>query len=249
MSDMDPYRLDGRVALVTGAANGIGLAICQALARQGATLVLLDRDESVHETAKTFQGSLAVVADVTDETALERVVEQIESQLGSIDILINNAGVVALSPAETLSEQDWDKTLDINLKGVFLTSQIVGRTMLSREAGVIINMASKAGVMALDQHLAYGVSKAGVIALTRSLALEWSPRGVRVNAVSPTIVMTELGRTAWDNDAGEAARSRMPMRRFAEPEEIANAVAWLASPGASMVSGENLLVDGGYTIS
>ncbi|RKR03261.1 NAD(P)-dependent dehydrogenase (short-subunit alcohol dehydrogenase family) [Kushneria sinocarnis] len=249
MAEHDPWRLDGQVVLVTGASAGIGLAICSAMARQGARLAMLDRDDRVHEAAAGFEDAIGVVADVTRSDELERARDEITDRLGPIDVLVNNAGVIALDAAESLSEQDWDRTLDVNLKGTFLASQVVGRQMLERGEGAIVNIASQAGLVALDQHLAYCASKAGVIGLTRSLALEWSPRGVRVNAVSPTIVMTELGQQAWSGPEGDRARERIPLRRFAEPEDVANAVVHLASPAAAMLSGENLVVDGGYTIS
>ncbi|OHV09345.1 GolD/DthD family dehydrogenase [Kushneria phosphatilytica] len=249
MATHEPWRLDDHVVVVTGASAGIGLAICTAMARQGARLAMLDRDEQVIEAADHFEDAIGVVADVTCSDELDQARDEVTARLGPIDVLVNNAGVIALDAAENLSEQHWDRTLDVNLKGTFLSSQVFGRQMLERGEGAIVNIASQAGLVALDQHLAYCASKAGVIGLTRSLALEWSPRGVRVNAVSPTIVMTELGQQAWSGPEGERARERIPLRRFAEPEDVAHAVVYLATPASAMLSGENLVVDGGYTIS
>lgn len=246
----DPgFSLAGKVALITGAAAGIGRAVAELFAEKGARLVLLDLDEAVHDVARSFgpDRAHAVVADVTDADAVRAAVDEGVRQFGGIDILVNNAGVVALEPAETFSEENWDRTIDVNLKGVHLVAQAVGRHMLDRGHGRIVNLASQAGVVALDGHLAYCVSKAGVISLTKVLALEWSPRGVAVNAISPTVVMTELGRRAWAGEAGEAMKQKIPARRFAEPAEIAAAALYLASDAAAMVTGENLVIDGGYT--
>ncbi|QEM83142.1 SDR family oxidoreductase [Halomonas binhaiensis] len=246
--------LNGKVALVTGAAAGIGKAIAEAYLDQDAKVVLIDRNPDIqgiatqlsHQAGKTGN-AVGIVSDLTDKQSLESAVQEAISAFGRIDILVNSAGVVELEPAETMSEANWDKTLSINLKSVFMMCQAVGRHMLERGTGRIINLASQAGLVALDQHLAYCASKAGVISLTQVLALEWSPRGINVNAISPTVVLTELGRKAWAGDVGEAMKQRIPTRRFAEPEEIAMAALYLAGPGSGMISGENLVIDGGYT--
>nr|WP_300315330.1 D-threitol dehydrogenase [Halomonas sp.] len=246
--------LDGKVALITGAAAGIGKAIAEAYLDQDAKVVLIDRNPDIagiasqlaNQAGKTGN-AVGIVADLTDKQSLEGAVQNAITAFGMIDILVNSAGVVELEPAETLSEANWDKTLSINLKSVFMMCQAVGRHMLKRGTGRIINLASQAGLVALDQHLAYCASKAGVISLTQVLALEWSPRGVNINAISPTVVLTELGRKAWAGEVGEAMKQKIPTRRFAEPEEIAMAALYLAGPGSGMISGENLVIDGGYT--
>jgi D-threitol dehydrogenase (NAD+) len=167
---------------------------------------------------------------------------------GRIDILVNSAGVVQLAPAEELSEKAWDTTIDVNLKGTFLMCQAVGRSMLEAGGGAIINMASQAATVALDQHVAYCASKFGVVGVSKVLAAEWGPRGVRVNTISPTVVLTELGRKAWDGPHGDALKKLIPMGRFAYPDEIAAAAVYLASDAAAMVNGADLVIDGGYTI-
>lgn len=244
------FSLEGKVALVTGAAAGIGRAIVDLFADKGARLLLVDRDEKVSQLATELGADRAhaMVADVTDSAQVNRAVAEGAERFGGIDILVNSAGVVALEPAETFSEDNWDRTLAVNLKGTHLMAQAVGRHMLGSGGGRIVNLASQAGVVALDRHLAYCVSKAGVISLTKVLALEWSPRGVTVNAISPTVVLTELGRKAWAGEVGEAMKQKIPARRFAEPEEIAAAALYLASDAAAMITGENLVIDGGYTI-
>jgi NAD(P)-dependent dehydrogenase (short-subunit alcohol dehydrogenase family) len=167
---------------------------------------------------------------------------------GRIDILVNSAGIVALAPAESLSDNDWTRTIDINLSGMYFMTRAVGNHMLENGKGKIINMASQAATIALDQHVAYCASKFGVLGLTKVVAAEWAGRGVNANTISPTVVLTELGKAAWDNPKGEALKKLIPTGRFALPEEIAAAAVFLASSSSDMVNGADLVVDGGYSI-
>lgn len=242
--------LQGKVALITGGAAGIGLAIAKCYLQNGAQVVLLDRAAQVAEIAQQLDEQLAlgIVMDVTDKASVEQAVAQANAHFGRLDVLVNSAGIVALYPAEELPEDAWDNTMAVNLKGVFLTSQAVGHYFIRQGSGSIINLASQAGVVALPNHLAYCASKAGVIGLTQVLALEWGPHNVRVNAISPTVVLTELGRKAWSGEVAEQMKQKIPLRRFAEPEDIAASALFLASDAASMITGSNLVVDGGYTI-
>ncbi|MEX2978381.1 SDR family oxidoreductase [Serratia fonticola] len=242
--------LQGKVALITGGAAGIGLAIAKCYLQNGAQVVLLDRAAQVVQIAHQLdpQQALGIVMDVTDKASVEQAVAQANAHFGRLDVLVNSAGIVALYPAEELSEDAWDSTMAVNLKGVFLTSQAVGNYFIRQGSGSIINLASQAGVVALPNHLAYCASKAGVIGLTQVLALEWGPHNVRVNAISPTVVLTELGRKAWSGEVAEQMKQKIPLRRFAEPEDIAASALFLASDAASMITGSNLVVDGGYTI-
>ncbi len=242
--------LQGKVALITGSAAGIGLAIAKCYLQNGAQVVLLDRAAQVAEIAHQLdpQQALGIVMDVTDKASVEQAVAQANAHFGRLDVLVNSAGIVALYPAEELPEDAWDSTMAVNLKGVFLTSQAVGNYFIRQGSGSIINLASQAGVVALPNHLAYCASKAGVIGLTQVLALEWGPHNVRVNAISPTVVLTELGRKAWSGEVAEQMKQKIPLRRFAEPEDIAASALFLASDAASMITGSNLVVDGGYTI-
>lgn len=244
------FSLAGRRALITGGAAGIGRAIAELYVEKGATVALLDRSEQVFKTAREIGSdkTTALQIDVTSSADVASGVEQVLAELGGIDVLVNNAGIVALAPAEELSESDWDATMAVNLKGVFLMSQIVGRHMLAAGGGRIINMASQGAVVALDKHLAYCTSKAGVVAITQMLASEWGPRNIRVNAISPTVALTELGRKAWAGEAGEQMIGRIPARRFVYPEEIAGCALYLASDAADMINGANLVIDGGYSI-
>lgn len=249
-TDQDKGVLQGKVALITGGAAGIGLAIAKSYLQNGAQVVLLDRAEQVVQIACQLdqQRALGIVMDVTDKASVEQAVAQANAHFGRLDVLVNSAGIVALYPAQELPEDAWDNTMAVNLKGVFLTSQAVGHHFIRQGSGCIINLASQAGVVALPNHLAYCASKAGVIGLTQVLALEWGPHNVRVNAISPTVVLTELGRKAWSGEVAEQMKQKIPLRRFAEPQDIAASALFLASDAASMITGSNLVVDGGYTI-
>jgi len=242
------FSLSGKVALVTGGASGIGAAIATAYARKGASVAVVDLDEAAATRLADDLGGRAFVCDVADPGSVERTVAAVVAAFGRIDILVNSAGIVALAPAEDLSVSDWQRTLAVNLTGTFLMAQAAGRHMLAAGHGTIVNLASQAGSVALDQHAAYCTSKFGVIGLTKVLASEWAGRGVTVNTISPTVVLTDLGRKAWDGPKGEALKKLIPVGRFAYPEEIAAAAVYLASAEAAMVNGADLVVDGGYTI-
>lgn len=243
------FDLSAQVALITGGASGIGKSTAELFAERGATLALVDRSEAVHETARSFgPRHLARVADVADETAAQNVVAGAVEKLGRIDILLNNAGIGPLAKAEETSAELWDTTMAVNLRGPFLYAREVGKQMIRQGGGRIINLASQAALVALDRHLAYCASKAGVLGMTRVLAMEWGRYGITVNAISPTVVETELGaRGSWSGEAGAAFKKKIPAGRFAQPEEIALAALYLASGAAGMINGENLVVDGGYT--
>ena len=253
MPDASPFdqafSLAGRRALVTGGASGIGYAIAPALAARGARVALVDRDPDVASAASRLgPDHLGLAADVTEEGAPRRVVDEVVARLGGLDILVNNAGVARLAPASDATRADWDLTLAVNLTAPFLFAQAAGAHMVAQGAGRIINLASQAATVALQSHVAYCTSKAALVGMTKVLALEWGPHGVTVNAISPTVVETELGRKAWAGEVGEAMKRLIPSRRFAQPEEVALAALYLASPAAAMVNGADLAIDGGYTI-
>jgi NAD(P)-dependent dehydrogenase (short-subunit alcohol dehydrogenase family) len=243
--DLD-FSLQGKVAVVTGGASGIGRAVVDAFTAKGATAVIADRSV---EASTGDEGTTAVFAcDVSDPVSVDHVVTSVQRRFGRIDVLVNSAGLALLGPAEELTPDQWDLTVSVNLTGAFLMSQRVGRVMLSQGRGTIISLASQAASVALPGHVAYCASKAGLLGLTKVLALEWAGRGVTVNTISPTVVLTPLGRKAWDNPDGEALKAQIPTGRFALPEEIAAAAVYLASDAARMVNGADLVVDGGYTI-
>lgn len=243
------FGLDGKVALITGAASGIGAAIADAFASKGAKVAVVDlNEEAAEKKAASLSNAAAFSANVADQSSVSKAVWDVVAQFGRIDILVNSAGIVDLAPAENISLNAWQRTLDINLTGSFLMAQEVGRHMIAQKHGKIINLASQAGSVAIDGHVAYCASKFAVIGMTKTLALEWGRHGITVNSISPTVVLTDLGRKAWEGPKGEAMKALIPSGRFAEPQEIAAAAVFLASNGADMINGVDLLVDGGYTV-
>ena len=243
------FSLAGKVAVVTGGASGIGSAIVDAYAAKGATVVVLDRAmEAAQRKVSEGTAAAAIECDVTIEQSVVDAVSGVSARFGRIDVLVNSAGIGLMDAAEELTIEKWDLTMAINLRGVFLVSQQVGRVMLAQGSGTVISLASQAATVALPGHLAYCASKFGLVGLTKVLALEWAGRGVTANTISPTVVMTPLAKELWDNPDGEALKAQIPTQRFAEPEEIAAVAVFLASDAAKMINGVDLLVDGGYTI-
>ena len=245
------FSLKGKRALVTGGASGIGAAICDAFAAKGALVAVVDLNaDAAHAKANELgNGAISLACDVADPASVNNAASGALRAFGGLDILVNSAGVVFLAPADELPLDYWDKTIAVNLKGTFLMSQAVGKAMIAAgRRGKIINLASQAGSVAIDQHVAYCASKFGVIGLSKVLAAEWGKHGICVNTISPTVVLTELGKKAWEGPKGEALKTRIPSGRFALPQEIAAAAVFLASNGADMVNGADLVVDGGYTI-
>ncbi|ETK13901.1 SDR family oxidoreductase [Pseudomonas sp. FH1] len=243
------FDLTGRCAVITGGAAGIGLACASLLVERGARVVLLDRDPAVVEVAAGLgQGHLGLVADLRQLDSVQAAIDEAHAGLGRIDYLVNSAGVALLDKALDVSENAWDTTLDINLKASFFVAQACARHMIEQGGGRIVNLASQAAVIGLDRHVVYCASKAAVVGMTKVLAMEWAPHGINVNAVSPTIVETALGKKAWAGELGEKAKLQIPVGRFAQPEEIAGLVLYLVSDAAKMITGENVVIDGGYSI-
>lgn len=244
------FSLEGKTAIITGGAAGIGHATAQFFAKKGVNVVLADLNPNADAVAKKLgDAAMGISGDITDGAYRQKVLDETVERFGQADILINCAGIVALEKAELISEADWDRTMNINLKASFMMAQLMGKYFIDNEIpGCIVNMASQAGVIALDKHVAYCASKGAIVAMTKVMAYEWGKYGIRVNSVAPTVVLTELGHKAWDGPVGEAFKKEMPSERFAEPDEIAGTIAFLCSGAAAMITGHNLLVDGGYTI-
>jgi len=243
------FAIEGKVALITGGASGIGAAIADAFDQKGVSIAVVDLDEEVaKQKANKLSKAKAFKCDVSNQDAVEDMVSAVYAFFGRVDILVNSAGIVELAPAEELSSTAWRKTLDVNLTGSFFVCQSVGKRMIDAGGGKIINLASQAGSVAIDGHVAYCASKFAIIGMSKTLALEWGKHGINVNTLSPTVVLTELGKKAWEGPKGEAMKALIPSGRFAEPEEIAASAVFLASNGADMINGADLLIDGGYTV-
>ncbi|MBL4811723.1 MAG: SDR family oxidoreductase [Rhodobacteraceae bacterium] len=236
-----------RTALITGAAGGIGQAIAESFAAQGIRLALVDMRDTSDLAARLGPDNRSFVLDLEDPAAIETVVGAIGAEMG-IDIVVNNAGAGILFPAEEASIAGWDTTMSVNLRAPWLLSAAALPYLKASKAGRIINISSQAGIVAIEDHVAYGASKAGLIMVTKVLALEWAKFGITVNCIAPTVVETPMALVGWSGKKGVKARQDIPVGRFAKPEEVAAAVTYLSSALASIITGETLVVDGGYTI-
>ena len=248
-ADLD-FSLKGQTAIITGGAAGIGYETAKFFLAKGVNCVLADLNKDVEKIAGALgENCTGIAGDITKDEYRKSVIDLAVSRFGGVDILVNCAGIVALDNAENISDDMWQKTMDINLTASFKMAQAVGKYMIDAgRGGSIVNMASQAGVIALDRHVAYCASKGAIIAMTKVMALEWGKYGIRINAVSPTVVLTDLGKKAWSGPVGDAFKKEMPSERFAETDEIAGCIAFLCSGAAGMITGHNLLIDGGYTI-
>jgi len=255
MTLLDRFSLDGETALVTGAAQGLGRAMASGLAEMGADVAIADvNGEKAATTATELDGETDVVAvetDVSDEASVKSMVETVTEELGPIDVLVNNAGIPAGGAAEETDFEDWRDVMAVNLDGVFLCSKHVGRQMLDRGAGRIVNVSSMSAidVNVPQKQASYNASKAGVSMLTQSLAVEWADRGVRVNAIAPGYMRTDLVDEVLENDPEmeETWLKNTPMGRLGRPEELQELVVYLASEASSYMTGSVVVIDGGYT--
>lgn len=248
------FDLTGQVALVTGGVGGLGRPIAAGLAAAGATVAVADltleqADGVLAEIAASGRPGIALPLDVTSAASIQSVVDRLLADYGRLDILVNSHGVTKRMAAVDFPEADWDRIIDVNLKGAFLCCQIVGRVMIQQGRGSIINLASIGGLVGLPASVAYCASKGGVVQLTRTLGVEWAPLGVRVNAIAPSSFNTPMVRRVLDAEPEYRERvvSKIPIGRIAEPSEIVGSVLYLASAASSMVTGTILSVDGGYT--
>ncbi|MFD6691446.1 SDR family NAD(P)-dependent oxidoreductase [Micromonospora aurantiaca (nom. illeg.)] len=244
----DPNRFDGRVAVVTGAARGIGARIATTLAQRGATVAQADLLDDWAEAELTGGAHTRHRVDVRSAASCTQLVAEVLDAHGRLDLLVNNAGIVRRGPAATMSEEDFTTVLDVNLTGTFRMSQ-AAYPALRRSGGAVVNIGSTNGHVAVLNTLGYCVSKAGVMHMARVLALEWAPDRIRVNAVGPTIVPTEMTSDVRGDEAYLADKmASIPLGRMAQPQDVANAVAYLLSDAAAMTTGQTIFVDGGVTI-
>lgn len=247
--------LSGAVALVTGAGSGLGRHFAVTLARAGAKVALggrrLDKLRETERAIEAFDGrALPVELDVTNAASVEAAVEAAERELGAIAVLVNNAGVVADKPALEQTEADWDAAVDTNLKGAFLMANAVARHMLRlKHGGSIVNVASILGLRAAGRVAPYAASKAGLVNLTRALAVEWARHGIRVNALAPGYIETDINRDFLSSPAGQAMAKKIPQRRFGRPEDLDGPLLLLCSPASAFMTGAVIVVDGGQSAS
>ena len=246
--------LKGQVALITGAAKGIGKAISLGFARMGARLILVDIDQTNMERVSCEAmeiGSPAVVSHVADMRRVEEIRTLrplVEKTFRQVDILVTNAGTNVPKPSLKVTEADWDYLVDLNLKGVFFTCQTIGRLMIRRRRGTIINLASTMGFVALPERAVYCTTKGGIVQMTKALALEWAPFRIRVNAIAPTFIKTPMS-IPWlkDKEFKKFVVARIPWGRLGQPEDVVGAVLFLVSSAADLMTGTTLLIDGGWT--
>ncbi len=255
MTILNRFSLQGKVALVTGGASGIGESFAFALAEAGANVAIADRNgvrarHVANQIARLGIQSLALHVDVTQKVQVQAMVDEVVARWGQLDVGVNNAGVAVRAPAADMTEEGWDITLDVDLKGVFLCCQAEASVMLQQGAGSIVNTASMSGqiVNRPQMHVAYNAAKAGVVQMTRTCAAEWAARGVRVNCLSPGHTLSPMTAERLDDEEGQLWLSNTPMNRLGIPRDLQGGLIYLASAASSYVTGHDLVIDGGYTL-
>ncbi len=246
--------LTGKVAIVTGGTKGIGNGIATAMAQAGANVVVVSRsqadcDKVAKELSRFGQETLPVSADVTKIASIQNVVDKATAKFGRIDILVNNAGAVLARKAEDISEEDWDKVINLDLKGAFFCAQIAGRKMIEQKGGRIINISSMWGLVAFKNFLPYCVAKGGILQMTRALALEWARYNILVNAICPGYILTALNEAELtDEKIAPGLLSKIPLKRFGDANDLVGAALYLASDYSGYMTGAHMTIDGGWTI-
>jgi NAD(P)-dependent dehydrogenase (short-subunit alcohol dehydrogenase family) len=238
----DPHALEGRVAVITGAGGGLGGAMVERLASMGAKVVAVDL-----KAPQNARAALSLACDISDEAAIEGMAAAVRDAFGRCDILVNNAGIMApVIPLEELPVEVWDKVMSVNLRGAFLCAKHLARPMLAQGSGAIVNLAS-IGARVPSDIGPYGPSKAGVLGLTHQMAVEWGPRGIRANSVSPGMIRTPMSEHFYQNEKLHKGRIKaVPTSRIGRPDDIADAVAFLVSDAASYMNGQDIIIDGGF---
>lgn len=250
---LDRFRVAGKRALVTGGSKGIGAETAAVLAQAGADVAIVGRDRTgLQETAALVQAAgrrcVVIEADMASLEGPGQAASQALAAFGTVDILVNNAGIARIDTLTTLSAAAWDETMAVNLRAPYLLAQALVGKMIEQNAGKIINVSSQAGVIALEGHGAYCASKGGLNMLTKVMALEWGAHNIQVNAVCPTVILTPMGTKVWGDPAkAEPMLAKIPLRRFGQPVEVADLILFLASPASDLITGEAILIDGGYT--
>ena len=247
------FSLSGKTALVTGASSGIGLEICKVFADAGAKILASGRNpqalDDLAQSIRSKGGTCETLpADIASRKGAEDLVQAALNHTPTIDILVNSAGVATIGPAISYDLDDWDRTMAINLRAPFILSKGLAPAMIAKGAGKIINISSQTGVIALPDHAAYAASKAGLNGLTKALMTEFAPHNIQVNAICPTVVLTEMGRQLWSPpEKSDPFIAATPLGRFGEPVEIADMALYLASPASNLVNGALMMIEGGYS--
>lgn len=254
MSDFtNRFDVNGKRALVTGATKGIGLEICRVLADAGADIAAVGRDDDglddvVRVVESSGRRAVPIKADLaTAEGAAAAAAAGLDA-FGTVDILVNNAGVALVEPLLEAKVEDWDLTMAVNLRAPFIIARAIAPQMIARGSGKIINISSQAGVVGLDDHGAYCASKGGLNMLTKVMTAEWAKHNIQINAVCPTVILTPMGEQVWGDPAkGDPMKAKIPAGRFGKPIEVADLVLFLASSASDLITGQNILIDGGFT--
>lgn len=254
MSDFtNRFSVAGKHALVTGATKGIGLEICRVLADAGAHVAAVGRDrEGLDAVTRAIEAAdrraVPIAADLATVEGAEAAAKAALDAFGTIDILVNNAGIALVEPLLEAKVADWDLTMAVNLRAPFIIGRAVAPGMIAQKAGKIINISSQAGVVGLDDHGAYCASKGGLNMLTKVMTSEWAKHNIQINAVCPTVILTPMGEQVWGDPAkGDPMKAKIPAGRFGRPIEVADLVLFLASPASDLITGQNILIDGGFT--
>ncbi len=250
---IERHGLKGKRALVTGATKGIGFETCKVLADAGADIVAVGRDKAgladVKAAIESFgRRCIAVEADMASIDGPKRAAAEALAALGTVDILVNNAGIARNAPLVDITMAQWDETLAVNLRAPFLLAQALVPNMIKQNMGKIINVSSQSGIMALADHGAYGASKGGLNMLTKVMTIEWAKHNIQSNTVCPTVILTPMGEMVWGDPAkGDPMKAKIPLGRFGKTVEIADMILFLASSASDLVTGQDILVDGGFT--